>query len=211
MSQISVAKYISDGDAVYLPFGFVPDFALVANFGAATATVFYYWWKMMDDLEATGYQEGISVTEGVTGTLADAGGLQPYDTSSDAPTVSVWSASSTPTARTSTAAGTYVHPTRANSQGMDYSAVFECVTAGTGAATEPTWPKDPSGQVTDGTNVWERVDGECIKARRGYKGLAMAGGIETDSCLMYVLAIQADQSWNWGDVVGWTSGICPDV
>jgi hypothetical protein len=206
MSQIVTARFQADAGAVYLPFGFIPDFFVLLDFADDTNSDFYWFWKAMEDYGASGYQDGILVNEGVTDTLASGAGISTYNTAASAPTVSAWSASSSPTARTSTAHGTYVHPTIGNSQGFDVNAIFECVTAGTGGSTEPTWPKDPSGQVTDGTNVWERVDADAVITRVGYQGVAVDFNI-TDNHEVYCLAIQADQSHNWGDVVGWTGGV----
>jgi hypothetical protein len=44
-------------------------------------------------------------------------------------------------------------------QGGSWS-VFECTTAGTTAATEPTWPDEPGATVADGTVVWTRIGGD---------------------------------------------------
>lgn len=206
MSQIAVARFQADGAAVYLPYGFKPDFHLMADLNTDTNIDIYYFWAMQESEGASGYQDGFLVNEGATDTLASGSGMNVYDTAANAPTISTWTASSGPTARTSTAHGTYVRPTRTNSQGMDFSAVFECVTAGTGGATEPTWPYTPAGQVTDGTNVWERVDGDAIVTRAGYQGLGIDAAL-TDNHEVYCLAIQADASFSWGDVVGWTDGV----
>ncbi len=206
MSQISVAYFQADGAAVYLPFGFVPDYALLVQWGAETAVDFWHYFKLIEENGAAACAGGVLVNEGATDVVAHDSGLSAYDTSVAAPTITTWTALATPTARTATAHGSYDRPTRANTQGMDFNALFECVTAGTNGATEPTWPKDPAGQVTDGTTVWERVDADAFLTRAGYKGLAVDVAITNDlQCT--VLAIQADQSWNWGDVVGWTDGV----
>ena len=206
MSQITTAYFIADGAAVYLPVGYVPDYALLVLWGADTAVDFYTYFKLIEDEGAAACAGGVLVNEGATDVMAHDSGLSAYDTATGAPTISAWSASSTPTARTSTAHGTYVRPTIGNTQGFDTSAIFECVTAGTGAATEPTWPKTPSEQVTEGSNVWERVDGDAVITRAGYKGLAVDVAV-SDSVECTLLAIEADHAWNWGDVVGWTDGV----
>jgi hypothetical protein len=213
MSQIVTARYVADGSAVYLPFGFVPDFLMLADIphtSTDTNIDIYYFWKLMEEEGLTDQQDGFKVNEGVTDILASGSGISTYDTSANAPTISAWSASSTPTARTATTVGTYIHPTIGNTQGFDVNAVFECITAGTGGATEPTWSKNPGGQVTDGTNVWERVDGDAIVTRSGYKGVAVDVAL-VDSHEVYTLAIQADRNPSWGDIVRWPSGVCDEV
>jgi hypothetical protein len=208
MSQIAVAYFVGDGAAVYLPFGFCPDYALLVLWGADTAVDFYHYFKLIEDNGAAACAGGVLVNEGVTDVVAHDSGLAAYDTASNGPTVDGWTTavSTAATARTSTAHGSYCHPSISNTQGFDVNAIFECVTAGTGAATEPTWPKDPGGQVTDGDTVWERVDADVPLTRVGYKGLAVDFSI-SDSVECTCLAIDADLSFNWGDVVGWTDGV----
>lgn len=208
MSQIITAMFTADGSAVYLPFGFIPDFFVlmdVPHSSADTNVDFYWWWKWMEDEGLTGMTDGILVNEGPTDALANASGIESYDTTSRGPTVTEWSASASPTALSGTTHGSYYRPTRTGGKG-DYSAIFECMAGATTGSTEPTWPKDPGGTVVDNDVTWQRVDGDVARKVVGYKGIAVDAAL-TDSHQVYCLAIQADQSLNFGDVVGWSGGV----
>ncbi len=205
MSQVHTAYFIGDGAAVYLPFGFTPHFAMLVLWGADNAVDFYYYWKQIEDNGAAACKGGVLVNEGATDVVASGSGLAAYNTSANGPTVTEWSAGATVVARTSTAHGTYYRPTRTGGKG-DYSAIFEDVAGTTTGSAEPTWPKDPGGQVADNNVTWERVDGDVALGRVGYEGLAIDLAI-SDSVECTVLAIDADMDWNWGDIVGWTDGI----
>lgn len=208
MNQIVTAHWEQDGGLVYIPFGFVPDYCMLVDINTDTNIIFYHWFEAMEDDQATGYQEGISVTEGVTANLADAGGITAYDSEAAHPTVNSWTQarSTAATARTATADGTFIKP--ATTAKGDKSAIFECVTAGTGAATEPDWDTDAPGigdQLTDGSTVWERVNEPLV--RKGYEGITVAAALQTNGQEMFALAIQADRSLDMGDVDGWADGI----
>ena len=208
MSQIVTAHFEVDGGIIYVPIGFVPSYLMLCQVDTDTYIIFYHWWSAMEDDAATGYQEGISVTEGVTANLADAGGITTYDSESASPTVTAWTQAvgSAATARTATAAGVYVKP--ATTSKGDKSAIFECVTDGTSAATEPDWDDDAPAigdQVMDGTTLWERVDTPLV--RKGYKGICIAAALCTNGDEMYMLAMDADRDVDLGDVDGWTDGI----
>ena len=208
-NQIKVGQFIQDGSLINLPLGFVPDYIELAN-RDLTNTVFIEWWKLMETNDISGSQEGISIDiAGVPTDLADAGGITAYDTGVQTPTVTTWTKAvgDAATAKTATAAGTYVKPTVANDG--DRGSIFECVTAGTSASTEPTWPVVDGENVTDGTTVWKKVN--VSLQRGGYQGVVIAGAIQTDGQLMYYVALQADQAVVHGDVDGWTSGIDPDA
>lgn len=210
MAQIVTAHWECDGGLIYVPFGFVPDWVRIFDINTDTNIIVYEWFSAMEDDAATGYQEGISFTEGVTANLADAAGITAYDSESAAPTVTTWTqaVSTAATARTSTTEGTFVRP--ATTSKGDKSAIFECVTAGTGAATEPDWDTDAPGigdRLTDGDTVFERVNKPLY--RKGYQGICIAAALMTDSREMYALAIQADRSMDLGDVATWTDGIAP--
>jgi len=210
MPQIVTAHWTQDGGLIYVPFEFIPDYVLLVDFHTDTNIILYHWFEAMEDDQATGKQEGFSVTEGVTANLADDGGIVAYDSEAAHPTVTAWTqaVSTAATARTATADGTFVKP--ATTSKGDKSAIFECVTAGTGAATEPNWDDDAPGigdQLTDGSTVWERVNEPLV--RKGYQGICIAAALQTDGQEMYALAIQADRSMDLGDVDGWTDGIAP--
>ncbi|MHC4322709.1 MAG: hypothetical protein ACYSUX_00385 [Planctomycetota bacterium] len=207
-NQIKVGHFEPDGGLINLPIGFIPDFFFLAEVGA-TNPILYYWWRLQEQDEASGSQEGIIDTAGTKTLAADAGGITAYETGSQIPTVEEWTQarSSAATARTATAAGTYIKPTVSNDQ--DRGSIYECVTAGTGAATEPTWPSADGEQVTDGTTVWEKVN--VSKQRAGYQGVVIAAALMTNGQEMYYKAEQADQAVDHGDVDGWASGVDPDA
>jgi len=210
MSQIVTAHWEQDGGLVYIPFKFVPAYVMLVDFHTSTNIILYHWFRMMEDDQATGLQEGFSVAEGVTARLADDGGIVAYDSSAVSPTANTWTLarSSAATARSATANGVYIKPAT-NSKG-DMSAIFECVTDGTGAATEPNWDADAPGigdQVTDGSTVWERVNKPVVTT--GYEGICVAAALQTNGQEMWALAIDSDRDVDFGDVDGWTSGVAP--
>jgi hypothetical protein len=208
-----VFHYEQDGGLVYLPLGFVPDYVKLIDYHTDTNIKVYEWFERMEDDQASGKQEGISFTEGVTANLADAGGIAAFSTSTTLPTVTEWTSavSTAATARTATAHGTYIKGTTSATDDtgstVDRSAIFECVTAGTSSGTEPAYPSYKGGQVTDGTVVFERVDDDCIIRNIGYEGIRVAAALQTDGQEMYGLAIKTDSSMDFGDVAGWTDGV----
>ena len=207
--NIKVGHYEADGGIVNLPLGFIPDYFKLTDFHTDTNIIFYEWYRLMEQDQASGKQEGISIAEGVTANLADDAGIIAYDTGSQIPTVTTWttSVSTAATARTATAAGTYVKPSVSSSS--DRGSIYECVTAGTGSATEPTWPDNDGGQVTDSSTVWEKVN--VSLQRGGYQGVVIQDNIQTDGQEYYYTALKACQAVDHGDVAGWTSGIDPNA
>jgi hypothetical protein len=210
MSRIKVGHYEQDGGTIYLPLGFIPDYIRLCDFHTSTNIIFYEWWESMEDDQAAAAQEGISITEGVTARLADDAGVAAYDTGTQYPAAGTgagqlqqWTASTSYTARTTTAEGSFCRPT--NSSTTDRDAIFECTTGGTSGSTEPTWPDAIGGTVLDSTPIWERVN--KVFGRSGYQGLQIEDNIQTDGQEMYYLAIQADESIDHGDVTGWASGV----
>lgn len=210
MNQIKVGHYEGDGGLIYLPLGFVPDFFLLIDY--TTNPIIYVWFERMEDDEATSSLEGLIIAGGSTAFTksADAGGILAYDSGSQIPTITEWSTGATVVAKTTTAHGTYYKGTSTGTdkdgRAVDRDAIFECVASTTTGATEPVWPSiigDDS--ASDNGVIWRKVD--VAKLRGGYKGVRIAAGIQGDSREMYCLAIQADSSEDWGDVVGWTGGI----
>ena len=67
---------------------------------------------------------------------------------------------------------------------------YECTTAGTGSATEPTWPTTEGSYVTDGTTVWI-TRAEKIK-KIGAKGFTVGATLSTDSDQWYYEAEKHD-------------------
>lgn len=66
-------------------------------------------------------------------------------------TATIWQASH------AYSAGAYVIPTTFASISGQTGKIFKCTTAGTSAATQPTWPTAAGGTVTDGTVVWTEI------------------------------------------------------
>ena len=211
MNSIKTGRFTPDGSTdIALPIGFVPDYIRLEEVGEATNPNFITWFKMQE-ADATGDQAGQYLTgsSGVVTKLGDGAGIAAYSTGAEAPTITTWTeaVSTAATARTATANGTYVKPSVASSS--DRGSIYECVTAGTGGSTEPTWPDADGEQVTDGSTVWEKVN--ASKERIGYEGVLVDAAILTDSEEMYYIAFCADQSINHGDTDGWTSGVDPNA
>ena len=208
---IRTGVFLADGGLINLPLGYIPDYFKLMDLNTSTNIVFYEWRQRQEGDMATGLQEGVSITEGVTARLADDGGITAYDTGTQSPTVTEWTTavSTAATARTATAAGTYVKGTTSGTDNtgatVDREAVFECVTAGTGGSTEPVWPSAVGGQVTDGSTVFEKVNADFL--RTGYQGVTVAAALMTNSRYYFYIAIKAHDSVNHGDVDGWPSGI----
>lgn len=209
MNQIIVGHFTPDGGLIYLPIGFVPDLFRMQEMGA-TNPLFYTFYERQEDDEATGSQEGILDSGGTKTKLSDDAGIVAYDSGSETPTITEWSASATVVARSSTAHGTYYKATvdgvDANGNEIDRSAIFECVASTTTGTTEPAWPtvlgeNGPS----DNSVIWQKVN--VSQMRGGYKGVRIAGALMTNSQEMYYEAIQADNSIDQGDVDGWSGGI----
>lgn len=205
-NQIIVGHFEPDGDLIYLPLGFIPDFFMLCEVGTANP-LFYWWWRRMQLDEASGSQEGVIDTGGVKTKSADDEGIVAYDSGSRAPTISTWTADTAMTAKTSTAHGTYIRPT--TSSDMDRDAIFECVASSgdtkTHATTEPTWPAAIGEQVVDDLVTWERVNVPLLRA--GYQGVRIAGNPQSNGQEMYYIAVQSDDAIDHGDVVGWTGGV----
>ena len=216
--QMKVGHFEPDGAIVYLPIGFVPDLFLLVEVGA-TNPMIYIWFERQEDDEASGSQEGVQINgaDGVVTLLGDAAGIIAYDAAANAPTIEEWTQArgNAATARTSTAAGTLIKGTVASGvigdgSPVDRSAIFECVTAGTSAATEPVWPEEVGAQVVDSSVVWELVVDQPLK-RVGYQGVTISATPQTNGQEMYYAAFEADRSKDHGDVDGWPSGVYQDI
>jgi len=202
--QSKVIKITGDNGLVYIPLGFIPDWVEMIYRGTASGNaVVYKWNRLLGDLSTV--IDGWSFDGATDAEIATGSGIATYDSASEGPTITTWTTavSTAATARTVTAHGTYVRPSSASA--TDRSAIFECVTAGTGAATEPTWPADIGGQVTDGSTVWERVNVATLRV--GYQGIRIATTVVADGYEAYIKADQVDEIIDLGDVDGWTSGV----
>lgn len=211
MNTIKVGNFTADGGIINLPLGFIPDYFQLHNVGEGTNPNMYQWFRAQEQVMATTMQEGMITTgtSGVVTLAADDAGIIAYESSAQGPTVTTWTKAvgDAATAATATAPGTYVKPSVASDG--DRGSIFECVTAGTSAATEPTWPDADGEQVTDGTTVWEKVN--VSLQRVGYQGVVIQDNIQTDGEENFYLALQATQSVDHGDVDGWTDGIDPNA
>lgn len=219
-NNIRVGRWEADGGDVNIPCGFVPDYVRVVEVGETNPNI-YEWFERQEDEDASASQEG-NILTGSTGVVtqsADDAGIKAYDTGSQFPAsgtgagqISQWAASTSYTARTATAAGSYIKgtvgATTDTGQVVDREAIFECVTGGTSGASEPTWPSRIGGQVLDSTPVWEMVNTATF--RGGYQGFVVADDIQTDSRIYHYLALKADDSVSHGDVDGWPSGVDDD-
>lgn len=222
---IRVGHFLGDGGDVYLPIGFIPDYFRLCDIDSTTtnaAVAIHEWFERMEDDEASGSQEGWALglsTLGYTTLHADDAGITAYDTGTLFPAsgtgagqLAQWVASTSYTARTATAAGSYVKGTTSGTDNtgavVDRDAIFECVTGGTSGSTEPTWPSAIGGQVLDSTPVWEKVNTAVFQG--GYQGVLIADNIQTNTHEYYYLAIRAHDSVDHGDVDGWSGGIDSD-
>ncbi|MFA5382059.1 MAG: hypothetical protein WC356_02755 [Candidatus Micrarchaeia archaeon] len=205
MNQIKTGKLTGDNGLVYLPLGFIPNyFKMIYRGASSTNAVVYEWFKQFGELATI--IDGWSFTDGVDAEIASASGIAAYDSAAQAPTITSWTQAvgSAATARSVTAHGTYVRPS--STSNTDRSAIFECVTDGTSAATEPTWPAGIGEQVTDGSTVWERVN--VPETRVGYQGVRIAATMVADGYEAYFIAIESDEDVDFGDVDGWVGGVC---
>lgn len=208
MADIRGGKFISDGGDVYIPVGFIPDYVRVTKLGGDTAVEFFEWLRYSEANESAGKQDGISVKEGVTAEMNENLGIAAYDSSGEAPTITPWTQAvgSAASARTNTADGTFVKPVAdRGSNPPDRELMFECITAGTSGATEPTWNRGIGETTLDGTTLWE-----CVREPRrryGYKGFFFDETEQTDSDIFYYVAMKFDEFVDHGDVDGWTNGI----
>jgi len=203
--QVKIGHFEPDGELIYLPIGFVPDFFLLVEVGA-TNPIFYYWWKLMELDEASGSQEGVIDTAGTKTLAADASGITAYDSESGIPTILDWSAGLTVVARTVSAHGTYIRPSTDST--ANRQAIFEVLENTTTGTTEPTWPAEIGGQIYDNHGspvLYERVN--VATKRGGHKGVCIAAALMTNGQEMYYRAEEADEVVDHGDVVGWTGGI----
>lgn len=197
---------IGSGAAVNIDLGFEPDYVRVELIDTATNSVFYVWAGRNQQEHATAITDsteyGTKITEGVTA-IGDttAKGISLYDgaktqqvlVSSPAPGAQdlqvdvndyTVARSTAATARTATAVGTILRPTTHNGY------VYECTTAGTGAA-EPTWGTTIGGTTTDNSSVVYTCRRENTVANKGI-GITLGATLLTSGALFFVHAFQFD-------------------
>ena len=55
--NIKVGHYEADGGIVNLPLGFIPDYFKLTDFHTDTNIIFYEWYRLMEQDQASGKQE----------------------------------------------------------------------------------------------------------------------------------------------------------
>jgi len=225
MNGYETGIFIADGSLIYVPVGFKPD--RVDVFELTSGPFHQIFHGILEDSgvsAALSDIEGIQYGDGGVGTLlADGAGLATYDAGEERPNIYNWvlstttltlkqdtSETTTVTARTATAHGTYILPSAGaltvDGLAADRSLVAECVTAsGNTAATEFAWGVAIGEQMADGDNVWEIVNAASLRV--GYQGFRIAGALMTDGDYHVYDAWKADQVRVLGDVVSWVDGV----
>lgn len=207
--DIKTGYFQSDGLAVNVILGFVPDFLLFyEDFKGATAPYVYMWQKAVADLASTGQYGFVDASTGDWIACADANnGIIAFDQSGNyvmvespipgigkkATVVQNWAVGITPVARSATVIGTILRPTTKNGY------VYECTTlTGIIAGAEPTWPTTPGVTVTDAdSNVWTCRNEEVC--RGGGKGFTIGATIQTDAQYCWFIAFRSDKNRYLGD------------
>lgn len=221
---IRVGHFLGDGEDIFLPLGFIPDYFRLCDIDSTTsnaAVALTEWFERMEDDELTGSQEGWTLglsTLGYVTLHTDDQGISAYDTGSqlpasgfDAGELSEWTASTPVDVRTATAPGSYAKPTvgALDDTGAvaDREAIFENVGPSDSStdSSEPTWPSAIGGQVVDNAVIWEKVNTPIF--RGGYQGVKIRAELQTNTHEYYYLAIRAHDSIDHGDVDGWANGI----
>jgi hypothetical protein len=224
---IRVGHFLGDGEDIFLPLGFIPDYFRMCDIDSTTsnaAVALTEWFERMEDDEASGSQEGWTLGLGTLGFVtlhSDDQGISAYDTGSQQPAsgfdsgeLSEWTASTAVDVKTGTKAGSYAKPTVGaldDTGGVaDRDAIFENVGASDGStdSSEPVWPSAIGGRVVDSAAIWEKVNTPIF--RGGYQGVAIRAELQTNSHEYYYLAIRAHDSIDHGDVDGWANGIDQD-
>ena len=224
---IRVGHFLADGEDIFLPIGFIPDYFRLCDINSAitnNAVTITEWFALMERDEATGRREGWThdlATIAYITLNSDDQGISAYDTGSQLPAsgfdsgeLGEWTLSTAVDVKTGTKAGSYAKPTVGavdNTGGVvDRDAIFENVGASDGntGTTEPIWPSAIGGQVVDNAAIWEKVNTPTF--RGGYQGVAVRAEIQTNTHEFYYLAIRAHDSIDHGDVDGWPNGIDTD-
>lgn len=164
MGQTVSGFVTSNGAAIDVDIGFIPDYVELYNFDAgATANLGLKWFRCLaDDPETAAHgRYGIAIADGgdITFAAAATNGIIPYD-GAKTPRVRIpapdgdgmvtalvdsdfVAGDTKPTARSTSVVGTIYRPSTHNGY------VYECTTSTTTLGTEPTWPTTPGESVTD--------------------------------------------------------------
>jgi len=190
--RVNSGHFIADGSAVNVHVGFIPDLLICFEGLEETNPQIHYFLRELANTANGNGQYGILDTGGTkTKHAAATNGFATLDTvtakvmitapngegdlAADLPNEWTQARSTAATARTTTALGTIIKPTASNANGY----VYECTTAGTGAATEPTWNTTIGGTTTDGTTIWTCRIGKV--KMEGEKGFTLGATASTDT------------------------------
>ena len=202
--KMNTGSFIADGLAVNVDVGFIPDFVIAFEGCEEGDPQIHYWMRERIDAASALGQFGFLDTAGTKSThAAAANGFASLDTVapklmlpapsgtgeaiSDLPLNWTTARSTAATARSTTAVGTVIKPTAGKENGF----VYECTTAGTGSATEPTWPTVLGDTVTDGSTVWTCRESKIKNV--GVKGFTLGATGQTDSDEWSWVAFAADK------------------
>ena len=209
-----IMDFIEDGGAINFDIGFIPDHVrYISKLEEGSGEVKFDWYRARFLNGGLGLY-GISSAEGVlTLPTTAATGIIPYTEGEDnavlithpdtgklvRASVLDWTKtrSDNATARSITALGTVLRPTKHNGR------VYECTTDGTGSSTEPTdavWDVQPGETVTDGSTVFTAR--KEIMTKGGGMGFTIGVDISTDGDECLIIATEYDKSEDVGDVDG---------
>jgi len=205
MAKIVSGHFESDGNAINLKLGFVPDWCILFNNTGQTAPDIYFWFKRFVD-DASMYGLLITGSSGVVSRVTTAAeGIDAFDsevyrvllpdpiTNENVPiNASAYNTATTYSAR-GTTCGQVVRPTTRN------GFVYELYTASGGAAgTEPTWGTTVGGLTTAGSgDVWICREENVVVS--GGKGVTVGATLQTDARELFYLAGESEKDEDKGD------------
>ncbi len=215
-NQIKILTWTGDAGDVNIPIGFDAHHVRVIQI-TDSAPKIYEWFRLMEQEEASGSQEGlVDDGAGTTGKLSDSQGITAYDAASQLPTIAEWTeaGANASSAKTVTARGSFFKATvgAVDDLGLvvDRSAIFEVVTTdSSGGSSEPVWPSVIGERVDSSGIIFERVVDVALE-RIGYMGIVFSSQINENSKNYYMIATEANDEVQLGDVDGWPSGVKPD-